>query len=431
MDIIFNYSDYLKTGLHEKFTLFGLSTDWSVFLIWCMFCIGILFFSFLCFGFARHYLLKAVQKVTQKYHLHALEIAQKHRVFQRLSYLVPAVIIYALLPLITDEALPFTLLFAQIFKTLLAIYMILLCAVVISSSLNGIEDRYQYFKISKQRPIKSYIQVLKMILFIFTAILVVSTLIGKSPMYLLTGLGAMTAILLLVFQDSIKGFVASIQLSAYDMVRIGDWIEVPSFGADGDVIDMSLNVIKVQNFDKTIVSVPSYALLTSGVKNWRGMSESGGRRIKRAISIDVNSVKFCDDAMIGHFLKIDVIKDLLTKKMSEINQYNEEKKADKSLAINGRNLTNLGVFRMYLEAYVVSNQNIHKGMTLLIRQLQAEGKGIPLELYIFTSTTSWREYEGIQSDIFDHIYAALPIFDLKLYQDLSGNQLRLEMTKTS
>jgi miniconductance mechanosensitive channel len=252
---------------------------------------------------------------------------------------------------------------------------------------------------------------------------VIGTLMNKSPGALITGLGAVSAIILLIFRDSILGFVAGMQLTFNDMVRRGDWIEMPKYGADGDVIDVTLNTVKVQNWDKTVTMIPTYALVSDSFKNWRGMQDSGGRRIKRAINIDMNSVKFCTEEMIERFSKIQYITEYIREKEEELAEYNEVNKFDTSMLVNGRHMTNIGTFRAYIEAYLHHHPKIRQDMTFLIRHLRPTEHGIPIEIYVFSNDIVWAHYESIQADIFDHILAVIPEFDLRVFQRPSGRDL--------
>jgi miniconductance mechanosensitive channel len=272
--------------------------------------------------------------------------------------------------------------------------------------------------------------VAKIFIFFVGAILMISTLINQNPLILLGGLGALSAVLLLVFQNSILGLVAGIQLSANDMVRVGDWIEMPKHNADGDVIEITLTTVKVQNWDKTITMIPSAAFISESFKNWRGMQESGGRRIKRSIFIDVSSIQFCTEEMIERFKKIQYLKDYIEAKEKEIEAYNQEHNVDPSSKVNGRRLTNIGTFRMYIQKYLENHPRIHKDMTTMVRQLAPGEYGLPLEIYAFTNDVRWAVYESIQSDIFDHIFAAAPEFGLRVFQNPTGHDMR-EMLKES
>jgi len=281
---------------------------------------------------------------------------------------------------------------------------------------------YSSSKFSGQVNIRSYVQVLKLFIYLLAAILVVSIFLNQSPLYLLSSIGALTAVIMLIFKDTILSFVSSIQITSNDLFRLGDWVEAPQFGADGDVIDIALHTIKIQNWDKTISIIPTHKLVDSSFKNWRGMTNSGGRRIKRALNIDLNSVKFCDSNMVKKFLKISLLKDYLEAKINEINQHNNQQKISDSL-INGRSLTNLGIFRIYIQKYLNKNTNINKDLTFLVRQLAPNKYGIPIEIYVFSSDTNWIKYEQIQADIFDHLIASIKEFDLNLFQNPTGKDL--------
>ena len=271
------------------------------------------------------------------------------------------------------------------------------------------------------KPIGSYFQLGRIILYLISAILILSVLLGKSPIYFLSVFGAMSAVVLLIFKDTILGFVSSIQMSANDMVRVGDWIEMPKFNADGDVIAINLNTVKVRNWDKTVTTIPTYFFTSDSFKNWRGMQESGGRRIKRSLNINVKSVKFVDATARESYKKIFLLKDYIETRQKEIEVFNSKYDFDSSVLINGRRMTNLGVFRHYVESYLKNHPKIHQGLTLLVRQLPLEDKGIPIEVYCFTKTTAWNEYEDIQADIFDHLLASASFFDLEVFQQVSGS----------
>ncbi|KUO49633.1 MAG: mechanosensitive ion channel protein MscS [Desulfitibacter sp. BRH_c19] len=343
-------------------------------------------------------------------------IMLERKVFERLSHIVPALIIFS---------------FAQFFPSLqiwiqrfAAAYIIIVGIFVTSAFLNAVEDIYRCYEVSKTKPIKSYIQVIKIIVYIIGGILIIGNMIGESPFVLLGGIGALSAVLILVFKDSILGLVASIQLSANDMVRIGDWIEMPKYGADGDVKDITLNIVKVENFDRTITTIPTYALISDSFKNWRGMQDSGGRRIKRSIFIDTNSIAFCTEEMIERFKKILYLSEYITTKQREIEEYNQKLNVDIVDLINGRRLTNIGTFRIYIEQYLKNHPKIHKEMIQMVRQLAPGEHGLPIEVYVFTNDTDWINYENIQSDIFDHILAVSSQFGLRVFQNPTGYDMR-------
>lgn len=288
--------------------------------------------------------------------------------------------------------------------------------------LNTLEAVLQHKGVSKQAPIRGLFQSIKLLSSVLVLILALSLLLGKSPLLLLSGLGAMTAILLLVFKDPILGFVAGIQLSANRMLRLGDWLEMPKYGADGEVIEMSLTTVKVRNWDNTITSIPAYALISDSFKNWRGMSESGGRRIKRSVFIEASSVRFLTEDDINRLQRSSLLQPYLQQKLAEITAYNVN--CDMSSVLNGRRLTNLGTLRAYLTEYLQQHPDIHPQMTRMVRQLPSGPTGIPLEIYAFCSNTGWSYYEAVQGDIFDHIFAVISEFDLRLYQQPSGYDLR-------
>lgn len=282
--------------------------------------------------------------------------------------------------------------------------------------------------VHKARSIKSYVQLAKLVFGLGGAIIMVATLLDRSPLIVLSGLGAMSAVLMLVFKDTILSFTAGVQLSSNDMLRLGDWIEMPQVGADGDVIDIALNTVKVQNWDKTITTIPTWRLVSESYKNWRGMSEAGGRRIKRTLRIDGASVRFLDDAQIAYFQRFELLRDYMDQKNAALHQANTQARAalgeKADLPANQRLLTNLGTFRAYVQAYLHANPRLRQDMTMIVRTLEATPEGVPLELYCFTAHTAWAEYERTQGDIFDHLLAILPQFGLRLYQSPSGHDLR-------
>lgn len=290
--------------------------------------------------------------------------------------------------------------------------------------LDTLEDILLDSKSAKRFPIRGIFQSIKLIGALVTIIFAISLLIGKSPVILFSSLGAMTAVLLLIFKDPILGLVAGIQLSANDMLAVGDWLEMPKFGADGDVIDISLTTVKVRNWDKTITTIPAYALISDSFKNWRGMTESGGRRIKRAVHIDATSVRFLDEDDLKRLRRAQLLADYIEHKVRDIEAYNKENQIDPESPVNGRRLTNLGTFRAYLTAYLRAHKGIHKDMTLMVRQLSPGADGVPLEIYAFSNDTAWVNFEGIQADIFDHIFAVIPEFGLRIHQSPTGYDMQ-------
>ncbi|MFP4460225.1 MAG: mechanosensitive ion channel family protein [Candidatus Zixiibacteriota bacterium] len=377
---------------------------------------GVIGLSWIVYLIARRILMRAVSHFVEKSKTNWDNILLDNRFFHYMCYFAPAVVIYLAAPLVFEEGttgLDFMQLFARLYMTFAGL-------LVFNSFLNGVEDIFRSYEKFKKLPMRSFIQVIKVIAYFIVGIIVISMLIGKSPSFLLGSLGAMTAILLLVFKDSILGFVAGIQLTANKMLQIGDWIEMPSYGADGNVLEVALTTVKVQNFDKTITTIPAYALISSSFKNWRGMQESGGRRIKRAINIDMSTIQFCSKEMVEQFRKIEILKGYIQTKLDEIEKYNKENKIDASILVNGRKMTNIGVFRAYIIEYLKGHPQINREMTFLVRQLAPNENGVPIEIYVFSADQVWANYEAIQADIFDHLMAVIPHFDLRIFQNPTG-----------
>ncbi|TDJ11779.1 MAG: mechanosensitive ion channel [Gammaproteobacteria bacterium] len=342
-----------------------------------------------------------------------------HNVFGRLAQVVPALIVFVGVPLV--PGLPAG--GAQVLRNVATGYMILMLTLALTAMLSAASTIYAASPLAKARPLKGFVQLVQIVVWILGGVLIVATVLDRSPLLLLSGFGAMTAILLLVFKDTILSLVASVQLTAQDMVRVGDWIEMPQFGADGDVVDVQLHTVKVQNWDKTITTIPTHRLITDSFKNWRGMSQSGGRRIKRAIFIDVSSIRFQTQDEVDHFTRFALLKDYVKNKEQELADYNAGLATEVDAEVNRRRLTNVGTFRAYAYNYLKNHPRIHKDMTLIVRQLGPGPEGLPLEIYCFTNTTEWAAYEDIQSDIFDHLLAIVPEFGLRLYQKPAGSDL--------
>ncbi|MGR7922834.1 miniconductance mechanosensitive channel [Zobellella denitrificans] len=311
-----------------------------------------------------------------------------------------------------------------VIQTLAHLWILLFGLLSLFSLLDALLDISVQSRTARNLPLRGLFQGIKLVGAILVVILMVSVLIGKSPVILFSGLGAMTAVTMLVFKDPILGLVAGIQLSANNMLSVGDWLEMPKYGADGEVIDIALTTVKVRNWDNTITTIPTYALIADSFKNWRGMSESGGRRIKRSLHLDASSVHFLDESELKRLHKAQLLAPYLDDKVQELGRHNSEQQADLSSLVNGRRLTNLGTFRAYLNAYLRAHPHIHQQMTLMVRQLEPGSNGVPMEIYAFTNTTKWVEYEGIQGDIFDHIFAVLPEFGLRVHQTPTGYDMR-------
>ena len=339
---------------------------------------------------------------------------------QRVARLLPGLVIYVGIPWV----LPGMADAVASVRSAASIYMLLVGAFAVQAMFTAVLRIYEQYEISKNMHIKGVIQVLQVGIFLIAGIIIVSILVGKTPLYMLSGVGAMTAVLMLIFRDAILGFVGGIQLTANRMVAIGDWIEMPKYGADGDVIDVALTTVKVQNWDKTITTIPTYALITESFKNWRGMSDSGGRRIKRAISIDMSTIRFCTPDDLEAFSRIEYIKEYLEAKQQEIAAYNRGHDVDDTCRVNGRRLTNVGTFRAYVVAYLKNHPLINQGMTFLVRQLPPTEHGLPIEIYVFSSDQVWAHYEAIQADIFDHVLAVVPEFRLRVFQSPTGTDFQ-------
>jgi miniconductance mechanosensitive channel len=337
-------------------------------------------------------------------------------VFGRLAHLPPAMVVYYGVQFVPDLHDTIEALIQRVAFSLL----IVVAVRAVSAFLAAANDLYSADPNNRTRPIKGYLQVLKLGLYLVAGLLVVATLMDRSPLLFLSGIGAMTAVLLLVFRDTILSLVASVQLTGNDSIHVGDWIEMPAYGADGDVIDIALHTVKVQNWDKTITAIPTHALVSDAFKNWRGMSQSGGRRIKRSLFIDVSSVRFLDADEIEALGNWSLLRDYVAEKRTELDAWNQQAGRNTSLNADIRRLTNIGTLRAYIERYLRAHPLIRKDMTLLVRQLQAADRGVPVEIYCFTNTTEWNAYEGIQADIFDHLLAVLPELGLRAYQSPAG-----------
>ena len=369
----------------------------------------------------KRILLRGLRKLVSRLPGHGAghEGGNNLRVISRLSNVVPSMVIAAGIRIVPD--LPPDLV-AFVIGACRA-WAVLTVALAVSHALDAANDLYERRPDARNKPIKGYLQVVKIIVFAIAGLSIVATLLGVKLGPLVTGLGAATAVLMLIFQDTILSLVASVQISGDGRVRLGDWIEMPSQNADGDVIDIALHTITVQNFDKTITTIPTKKLVTESFKNWRGMQEAGGRRIKRALYLDQHSVGFVDAPMLAELEQFAVLGDYLREKQAELQQYNAGLQAKGVAAVNARRVTNLGTFRAYVERYLKQHPGIHTEMTLLVRQLQPTTEGLPLEIYCFTRSTAWGEYEGVQSDVFDHLLAILPAFGLRVFQASSDAML--------
>ena len=389
----------------------GIST--SIMLLACVLVAAIAYFIM------RRGVIRAVNMVILRSRVTWDDVFMRYKVLEKLAMLVPAIVLNLLVPItLTEHPV-----LSGLVDRLLSIWLVVLMIRAIYAGLDAVNEISDINLVSRRLPVKSFVQLFKLFLFFVGLIVSLSVLADQSPVYFLSGLGVATGFVMLVFRDTILGFVAGIQLAANRMVSKGDWIQMDKYGADGAVEEVSLTTVKVRNWDKTITMIPAYALVSDACRNWRGMSESGGRRIKRAVNIDINSIKFLTEEDRNRLSKINCLKEYFPAKISEI-QASNAKVSDLDMMVNGRHLTNVGTFRAYLQEYLQRHDKVHKDMTLMVRQLAPTTEGLPIEVYIFTNDTRWAFYEAIQADIFDHIFAVLPEFGLQAFQAPTGNDIR-------
>jgi miniconductance mechanosensitive channel len=383
--------------------------------------IGLLITALFFNKLGRQHGLKLISRIALKSNNQWDDILLKRKVFNRFSHFIPAMVIYISTPFVFTGHQQLI----SVITSITNIYMVIIVALTIGAILNAVLDIYRTHPVAKEIPIKGFMQVIKLIIYFISGVLVFSILLNKSPLYLISGFGALTAVLMLVFKDTLLGFVAGIQLTANRMIANGDWIEMPKFGADGEVLDVTLTTVKVRNWDNTVSTIPTYSLMTGSFKNWRGMSESDGRRIKRSIHIDINSIEFCTAEMLDRFSKINHLKDYMKNKLSEINADNQLESFKETVSsthqnFNTRQLTNIGCFRAYVLHYLKNHPMINQQLTLLVRQLAPTQNGLPIEIYVFSTDKVWVNYEAIQADIFDHLLAVLHEFELNVFQNPGG-----------
>jgi len=368
----------------------------------------------------KRILVRGIYKALSATPLGADPVVREAGIVARLANIVPAIIIaigIMAVPGVPPEVV-------IVVRNLCSAIIVLMVALAIGRALWLVNTLYQRKPDAKIRPIKGYIQVVTIVVYAVAVVLGIAALVDRSPLILLSGLGAMAAVLILVFQDTLLSLVASVQISSGDIIRVGDWVEMPNLSADGDVIDIALHTVRIQNWDKTITTVPTRKFITDPFKNWRGMSESGGRRIKRALMLDQQSVHFLDAEEVSHLHRFNLLDEYLTDKEKDIEDWNRKLETRGMEAVNTRRVTNIGTFRAYVERYLRNHPGVHTGMTLIVRQLSPTSDGLPLEIYCFTNTTDWVPYEAIQSDIFDHMLAILPEFNLRVFQHPSGADMR-------
>jgi miniconductance mechanosensitive channel len=369
---------------------------------------------------ARRYLVRLVERLTAKSAIDWDNVVAQHGVFRRLAHLIPLAIVYFGINLVPNVS-------PGVYNTIENIAMVLMVWTVMRSAdglLNAVGQIYDGLPMARDRPIRGFLQLFKIFMYVLGAILIVAIAIGQSPLVLLGGFGAMTAVLMLVFKDTILSVVASIQIASNDMIRIGDWVEMPKYGADGDVVEIALHTVKIQNWDKTVTTIPTHAFSSDWFRNWRYMSEAGGRRIRRDLFVDQSTIRFLQHQEIEDLKRFDLLREYLSGKETLLAQTNRPVEEAGEDPVNARRLTNVGTFRAYVFNYLQAHPEIRKDMTLLVRQREPSPDGLPIQIYCFTATTKWAEYEGIQSDIFDHILAIIPEFGLRVFQHPSGQDLR-------
>jgi miniconductance mechanosensitive channel len=371
----------------------------------------------------RPALLAIVNRLTRHTESQWDDAFRRHKVFGRVAHVIPALVVYLGIGIGNLPSIDLPEQVVNVVRNVSLAYVALMLTLAISAALSAGNEIYETYPISRNRPLKGIVQLLQIVVFILGAVFIIANLIDRSPVILLSGFGALTAVLLLVFKDTILGLVASLQLTAHDMVRVGDWVEMPAYGADGDVIEVALHTVKIQNFDKTITTIPTYKLIAESFKNWRGMSDSGGRRIKRSINIDQSSIRFLTGEEIETLSSFALLREHFQAKRKELEEAAESLGEAAEFAGNRRRLTNVGVFRAYVVNYLRTHPDLHRDMTLLVRQLEPGPDGLPIQIYCFTKTTEWLAYEDVQSDIFDHILAILPEFGLRLFQKPTGADL--------
>ena len=393
----------------------GISPDTAVIIDEFIALALILLIAFAADMLCRKVLLRVIARIVKKTKATWDDILFDHSVMVHLSRMVAPVVIYLCIPVAFAGST------AMVFvQRLCLIFIIITFLSFVNSFLKAAYSVYSEMESLRGRPLKGLLQILQVLLWFIGGIVVVSVLIGQSPLALLAGLGASAAVLMLVFKDSIMGFVSGVQLSANDMLKVGDWITMPKYGANGYVIEVTLNTVKVRNFDNTITTIPPYLLVSDSFQNWRGMRESGGRRVKRSINIDMTSVRFCTSEMLDKYRKIQLLKDYIDQTEEVVRVYNEENHIDNDILVNGRRQTNLGVFRAYLTAYLKSLPVVNTELNCMVRHLQPTDHGLPVELYFFSNVKDWIPYEAVQADVFDHVLAIIPEFDLRVFQSPSG-----------
>ena len=401
----------------------ALNNGWDRWVAFALVVLSVVLLDFLC----RTVLVRGIRRIVMRTKATWDDELFSSAVLSRLCNIVSAIVLVIVLPVVFDEQSEARTIVTRLIQVYIVVTVFRFINALLYAAFNIVSARPAW----QNKPINGLRQTGQGIAALICGILIVSILIGKSPAILLTGLGASAAVIMLVFRDSILGFVSGIQLSANDMLKVGDWITVPKYGADGSVIEVSLTTVKVQNWDNTIVTLPPYLLVSDSFQNWEGMRSSGGRRVKRSINIDMTSIRFCTPEMLERYKRIDLLKDYIARTQQRVEEYNRQHDIPSGEdKINGLHQTNIGVFRNYLNLYLRQNERVNQNMMVLVRQLQPTEQGLPMELYFFTDTVDWVPYEGIQADVFDHVLAVIPEFDLRVFQNPSGNDLRTLTGKT-
>lgn len=398
----------------------GMDAFYSKLIVTGTLLLFIIIVGFIVDRLSRQIMLSGINRLAKKSKTKWDDLLVENKVFSAIAHLAPVIVIFYFLPAIFGGHPTLV----DYSNRLSEVVIILTSMVVVFRFLNTVRDILSGYETLKDKPLQSYFQLVKIVIGLILGILILSVVADKSIMYFFGAFGAVSAVLILVFKDTILGFIASIQLAANDMIRVGDWVQMDKYGADGDVIEINLATVKVRNWDKTISTVPTYSFISDSFKNWRGMVETGSRRIARSIYVNQHTVKFCSDEMIERFKNIHILKPYVEERLEAIKQYNQEKQVDTSQVSNGRRMTNLGTFRAYLLEYLKNHPKINPELTLLVRQLAPTEHGIPIQIYAFCSDIAWVNYEEVQSDIFDHVLAVVPQFELEVFQDPSGSDFR-------
>jgi len=421
-NLLFIISDHaLMEKLEKWISTFSVSNSITILLKISFALAAIALIAFIADFLTKKIILTTLIRFAKKSKTEWDDYLIERRVFHKFAHIAPAIVVYFMIPVALEDIVP---VYIKAIQTLTTCYMILVGLFTFSAFLDAAHDVYQTLPVAKERAIKGYLQIAKIMAYFFGGIVIIALLIGKDPGGIVVGLGASAAILMFIFKDTILGFVASIQLSANDMVRIGDWIEMPSRKADGNVLEINLTTVKVQNWDRTITTIPTYALVSESFTNWRGMEESDGRRFKRSVLINVSSVKFCSPELLAKLRRIQILQTYIKDKEIELKEYNDSNDIDDAILVNGRRLTNLGVFRKYMQIYLENHPNVNTETTLMVRLLEPTERGIPMEIYGFSREKKGVIYEAFLGNVFDHMLAVIPEFELNVFQNPSGNDFK-------